>query len=218
MFSCEMVLWLALLRGFVLGFVGSIPVGPVNAAVIDTALRKCFKRAFAIGLGGAVVDFLYSQIAVAGLGPLINRVPNLAPALLGIGGLVLFIFGINAIKSPPVDNKVHAGPPVQMKRALVASFFSGVLITVMNPAALVSWVLLAGTVLADLRGREPFFAGLGILFGTALWFLGIAWLAAKGRVKLGHRATWITRTVGALLIVYGVFLVGKASMVVWAHR
>jgi threonine/homoserine/homoserine lactone efflux protein len=213
-----MVLWLALLRGLVLGFVGSIPVGPVNAAVIDTALRKCFRRALAIGLGGAFIDFIYSQIAVAVLKPFMDRVPGMATALLGLGGVVLVIFGVIAVKSPPTDNKVHAAPPVRMKRELVASFFTGCLITLMNPAALVSWVLLAGTVLADLTRHETVFAGAGIFIGTSAWFCGIAWLASKGRVRLGHRAAWITRAVGALLVIYGVFLVGKASHFVWAHR
>ena len=107
-----------------------------------------------------------------------------------------------------------------MKRALVSSFFTGVLITVLNPAALVSWVLLAGTVLADLTRLESLVAGAGIFIGTSLWFIVIAGLAAKGRVKLGSRAAWITRTVGALLVLYGVFLVGKASATVFAlaHR
>ena len=62
---------LALIRGIIVGFIGGIPVGPVNAAVIDTAMRKCIRRAIAIGVGGAFVDFVYSQIATMGLGSLL---------------------------------------------------------------------------------------------------------------------------------------------------
>jgi threonine/homoserine/homoserine lactone efflux protein len=193
-----------------------MPVGPVNAAVIDTSLRKCFRRAFAVGLGGAFVDFLYSQLAIAGLGPLMDRVPGLATALLGVGGIVLVVFGVMTAQAPPVEKcDPHANNPV-LARALFAAFLTGVVITVANPAALVSWVLLAGTFLADLRGWGAFMAGVGIFLGTTLWFFIIAWLASKGRVRLGARATWITRAVGVLLVVYGVFLVGKASAQVWA--
>lgn len=209
---------LALLRGIVLGFVGGIPVGPVNAAVIDTALRKCLKRAIAIGAGGAFVDFVYSQIACMGLGTLLNEAPGLSTVFLGVGGVVLVVFGCLTVGKPPsVDEPVPAG---MMKRALLSSFITGVLITMMNPAAIVSWVLLAGTVLADLTRGESFVAGLGIFAGTTLWFVLIAGLAHKGRVRLGNRAAWITRTVGALLVIYGVFLVGKASATVFAlaHR
>jgi L-lysine exporter family protein LysE/ArgO len=208
---------LSLLRGLVLGFVCGIPVGPVNAAVIDTALRRCFRRALAIGLGGAFVDFAYSQIASAGLGTLMARVPGLDTAFMLVGGVVLVVFGVVSIQAPAVP--IEAAPPPRfMKRALLAAFVTGVLMTVANPAALVSWVLLAGTVLADLSHRQALLAGVGIFFGTGLWFTIVAWLASKGRVRLGHRAVWVTRAVGALLIIYGVFLVAKTSLVVWAHH
>ncbi len=209
-------MWFALVQGTVLGFVGGMPVGPVNAAVIDTSLRKCFRRALAIGVGGAFVDFVYSQLAIAGIGPLLDRVPGLATGLLGIGGIVLVIFGVMTVQAPPADRSDHEHPV--LTRALLSAFFTGVMITVANPAALISWVLLAGTFLSGLRGWYAVIAGLGIFAGTSLWFLLIAWLASKGRVRLGRRAVWVTRTVGALLVIYGVFLVGKASAAVWAGR
>jgi L-lysine exporter family protein LysE/ArgO len=205
---------LALLRGILVGFIGGIPVGPVNAAVIDTAMRKCVRRAIFVGMGGAFVDFLYSQLGTLGLGSLLDGNPKLATAFVGIGGVVLVVVGLMTVTSPPIEDV--APPPPPARRALVASFFSGAFITLANPAALVSWVLIAGTVLAGMTPLESFIAGIGIFIGTTVWFIGIAWLAAKGRVKLGPRAAWITRTVGGLLVGYGVFLVGKASATVLA--
>jgi threonine/homoserine/homoserine lactone efflux protein len=208
---------LALIQGTVLGFIGGMPVGPVNAAVIDTGLRKCFRRALAVGVGGAFVDFVYSQLAIAGIGPLMDRFPGLSTALLGVGGVILVIYGLMTVQSPPVDREdPHADRPV-MTRALAAAFLTGVLITVANPAALVTWVLLAGTFLSEHRGLAGLVAGGGIFLGTSLWFLIISALASKGRVRLGRRAVWITRTVGTLLVLYGVFLVGKASAQVFSH-
>jgi threonine/homoserine/homoserine lactone efflux protein len=206
----------ALLHGLVLGFVGGIPVGPVNAAVIDTALRKCVRRAIAIGVGGAFVDFVYSQVATAVIAPLMERFPGLSTLLLGVGGIVLVIFGLMSILAPPMPDQAGPARPVVAK-ALVAAFFTGVLITLANPAALVSWVLLAGALLNHLSAFHAFVAGLGIFVGTTVWFVLIAWLASKGRVRLGQRARLITRGVGALLVVYGIFLVAKASVNVWAH-
>lgn len=211
-------MYLPLLRGLLLGFVAGIPVGPVNAAVIDTAMRHCVFRALAIGLGGAFVDFVYSQLAVLGLGPLLANRPQLSTLLLGLGGVVLIVFGLVTARSRDVQRAIPAEQPKVRTGALFASFALGALITVMNPAALVSWVLLAGTVLADLSRAEAFVAGLGILAGVSIWFVFITWLAHKGRVRLGERAVWVPRLVGVLLVGYGVFLVTKATLVVWAAR
>jgi L-lysine exporter family protein LysE/ArgO len=205
---------LALLRGVMLGFIGGMPVGPVNAAVIDTALRKCVRRAFCIGLGGAFVDFLYSQIAALGLFSVFARYPDVQTAFLLIGGVVLVVFGVLTAFKPYAP--IPPAPAGLQRGALMWSFLTGVAITIMNPANFVSWFLLAGTLLAGLSRFECFVAGIGIFIGTSVWFSIITALAAKGRVKLGHRAAWVTRTVGAFLVVYGVFLVGKASATVFA--
>ena len=204
---------LALLRGVMLGFLGAIPVGPVNAAVIDTAIRKCVRRAFCIGVGGAFVDFLYSQIAALGLMSVLARAPGLQTAFLLTGGVILVVFGVLVVGKPPVPVTAFEAPPPGGR---FRSFLTGVAMTVMNPANFVSWFLLAGTVLAGLSRTECFIAGLGIFAGTTVWFALITWLSAKGRVKLGPHAAWITRAVGATLVIYGVFLVGKASATVFA--
>src|SRR5215470_13497336 len=168
---------LALLRGVMLGFVSGIPVGPVNAAVIDTALRKCVRRAFCIGLGGAFADFLYSQIAALGLLGIFARYPDVQTAFLLIGGVILVVFGVLTVTKPPVEPQKPAPPAALQRGALAWSFLTGIAITVMNPANFVSWFLLAGTVLAGLTRGECFVAGIGIFAGTSAWFFLVTMLA-----------------------------------------
>src|SRR5687768_2256428 len=108
---------LALIRGVLVGFIGGIPVGPVNAAVIDTAVRKCVRRAIAVGMGGAFVDMLYSQVAIMGLGSLLSGAPNLATAFLGIGGVVLVALGVMTVAKPPIEDTPPPPPP--KRRALI---------------------------------------------------------------------------------------------------
>jgi len=208
---------LALLRGLILGFVGGIPVGPVNAAVIDAAMRQGVRRAFFIGVGGGFVDFLYSQIAATGYLQVLTRYPDLQTAFLLIGGVTLVVYGVLTVGKPTPVPEPHL-PKNLTGGAVARSFFTGVALTVMNPANAVSWFLLAGTLLAGLSQLGCLIAGIGIFGGALVWFVVLTQLAARGRVRLGaHRAAWITRTVGALLVVYGVFLVGKASASVFAQ-
>lgn len=209
---------LPLLVGVGVGFVGSIPVGPVNAAVIDTSLRKCFVRACAVGFGGAFVDFVYSQISVSVLAPLFESQPGLKSLFFGVSGVVLVVFGVVMAMNAAVGQAEAQPKKPVLARALASAFLSGVIITLANPAALVSWVVFAAPFLVGMTRLQALLAGGGIFVGTSIWMVSIAWLAHKGRVKLGPRAAWITRTAGALLVIYGVFLVGRASLVVWAQN
>jgi predicted metal-binding membrane protein len=50
----------------------------------------------------------------------------------------------------------------------------------------------------------------GIGVGSFGWFALVAYLADHGKKVLGHRAVWITRIVGVLLVVYGLYSLGRA--------
>src|ERR1700704_4337939 len=125
-------MFVALIRGLLLGFVGGIPVGPVNAAVIDTAMRKCVRRAFCIGLGGAFVDFIYSQIAAMGLLQVLARYPDLQTAFLLVGGVIRVVFGSLPVGKPPIVSDPAVAPAGLQRGALIWSFLTGVAITFMN--------------------------------------------------------------------------------------
>ncbi len=196
-----------------LGLAAGIPFGPVNAAVVDTSMRQCHRTALAVGVGGAFVDFIYSQLAVWGIGKFLKQYPDLSSLLVGASGVVLVIFGLRTLFAPPLREEDRARR--LENKALWSAFFSGVLLTLANPAALVSWVVLAGALLSDLTYVEALLAGLGIFIGCTGWFAGIGWLARQGRLRFGQRALWLTKTIGAFIVAYGVFLVGKAGLSVW---
>jgi L-lysine exporter family protein LysE/ArgO len=196
-----------------LGLAAGIPFGPVNAAVVDTSMRQCHRTALAVGLGGAFVDFIYSQLAVWGIGRFLKQYPDLSSFLVGGSGVVLVVFGLRTLFAPPFREEDRARR--LENKAMWSAFFSGVLLTLANPAALVSWVVLAGALLSDLTYLEALVAGVGIFIGCSGWFAGISWLARMGRLRFGQRAMYVTKTIGALIVAYGVFLVGKAGLTVW---
>ena len=60
-------IFIAALAGFVSAFVfSSIPVGPVNLAIINEGARRGFLWAMLIGLGAAAMEVSYCAIAFAG--------------------------------------------------------------------------------------------------------------------------------------------------------
>jgi threonine/homoserine/homoserine lactone efflux protein len=176
-------------------------------------MRQCHRTALAVGVGGAFVDFIYSQLAVLGIGKFLKQYPDLSSLLVGVSGVVLVIFGLRTLFAPPLREEDRARR--LENKALWSAFFSGVLLTLANPAALVSWVVLAGALLSDLTYVEALVSGLGIFLGCTGWFAGIGWLARQGRLRFGQRALWLTKSIGAGIVAYGVFLVGKAGLTVW---
>jgi threonine/homoserine/homoserine lactone efflux protein len=211
-------LLLAFLRGIALGIAAGVPFGPVNAAVVDTAMRRGYRLGMCVGIGGAFVDLIYSQLAVMGIGGLLKRHPDLSAFLVGGSGVVLVVFGLKTILAPALGNEDReVKDRAAGGRPALSAFFSGVLLTLANPAALISWVLLAGAWLGDLSRTGALFAGFGIFAGCTLWFALIAHLARRGALKFGQKAMWLTKTIGALIVVYGIILVGKAGIAFAAH-
>jgi L-lysine exporter family protein LysE/ArgO len=201
-----------LLRGLILGFIAGLPLGPASATVVDTAMRHSRRKAIAVGVGAALVDFVYCLLVVAGFGQVFRDDTSLANLFMFIGGAVLIVFGIATTRTKPID-------PVDMEvkrtvsgRTLLAACGTGILVSVVNPALIVSWVLLAGTVLAGLDLTEAVVAGTGVFVGVLVWFIAISVLAKRGRFMLGQKAVWITRGAGILLAGYGCYLVWSIGL------
>jgi len=80
----------------------------------------------------------------------------------------------------------------------------------LNPAAIVTWVVVVGPYLADATRVEGFAATLGVLVGSFSWFWFVAYLTTHGKRMMGGKAIWITRVVGMALVGYGLFSIGRA--------
>ena len=59
-------LFIAWLVGALSGFFVSIPVGPINIAIVNEGARKGFWWGFWIGLGAVVMEVVYCAVAFAG--------------------------------------------------------------------------------------------------------------------------------------------------------
>src|SRR5262245_55783392 len=64
---------LAALTGFVSGLLLSIPVGPVNLAILNEGARRGFLWALMIGLGATVMEVIYCFIAFTSFASFFTR-------------------------------------------------------------------------------------------------------------------------------------------------
>lgn len=206
------MLWLFFV-GVLAGALTGVPIGPVNVAVIDTAYRHNLRRALFVALGGAVADGMFAALGVMGVTKILQQHPMVPPSLKIASGIILLTYGILTIRTKPVA-PAHTSAP----RARTASedswsgFFHGFGLICLNPAALITWTLLLGTFVPAATSRQEGIAvALGVLLGSLIWFSFVAYLADHGKNLLGEKAAWIPRVVGALLVLYSVYLIGSGG-------
>jgi arginine exporter protein ArgO len=198
------------LLGAAIGAGTGIPIGPVNVAVIDTAYRHHLKRAIAVGLGGAAADLLYAFLGIVGVGPMLKEHPQVPPILFAASGVVLVAYGIMTVRARPADPTSGAGSGGEDKPYFWGGFALGAALILLNPAAILTWVVIVGSAFTDFTEAQGMVAAIGIGVGSFAWFTFVAFLADGGKKLLGDKTIWITRVVGFALIGYGFFSIGRA--------
>lgn len=203
-----------LLIGIAAGALTGVPIGPVNVAVIDAAYRHTVRRAIAVGFGGACADALYAGLGVLGVTPVLKTYPTVPPILYGVSGVVLMIYGFITARSSSPAKQVHPDgsdeAAAMQKHEIWHGYRIGLLLIVLNPAAVVTWVVIMGSILPEATKIEGALCALGVLIGSFSWFTMVAFLTHKGKDVLGDKAQWIPRVVGIALMFYAVYLIAKA--------
>lgn len=204
-----------LLIGIAAGALTGVPIGPANVAVIDAAYRHTLRRAISVGLGSAVGDCIYAAAGVLGVTPVVQSYPNVLTILYAISGVVLLIYGFLTARSQPVKPAVPASEDAAsestVQRKEVWSGFSvGLALILLNPAAIVTWVIITTSMPAHDGVLQGLAAAVGVFGGSWGWFSLVAYLTHRGKNVLGDKAAWIPRIIGIALMVYAVYLLGKA--------
>jgi arginine exporter protein ArgO len=196
--------------GIGIGIATCVPIGIANIMVIDAAHRHGARRAFGTSIGGALADGVYASLGIFGVGPLLARHPTVPLVLRAVTGCVLVLYGAVLLRArrAPVDGKPGA-PEASRSRQLARGIGVGLAATLLNPSALVTWVVLVGSHATGVSPDEGAAWVLGIVVGTFAWFLVVMQLALHGQRRLRGNAAWMTRVVGALVIASGVVTLGR---------
>ena len=153
----------AALLGLFLGAVMGMPIGVVNAAVVEAALADRARFAIGLGLGGALADATHATVAFAGI-------THLDPAWTTPLTVVAIAWVI--VYALITWRRRKRGAP---RRWAIPS---GLMLTLPNPASLTAWIGIAALLP---RQPEPFVVGGGVLLGSAVWFTVLAKFVAKHR-------------------------------------
>ena len=173
------------------------PVGPIGLLVIQCTLRHGVAVGVATGFGAAVADASYGAVGAYGVTALLAWLQGVrVPLVLG-GGAFLLWLAWRTWRAAPAS----AGAPLSAVPVLWPSFIGTFLLTLSNPATVLSFVAIFGALAAQQQGvASPAVMVAGVLLGSALWWLALCAAVGRLRQRFDARAQrWVGR-VSALML------------------
>jgi len=190
---------IAFVVGFIIGFFSSVPIGPINIAVMMKGLSNNTAQGLMIGTGSGWMDFVYCAAAMFGISSLSTN-PHV-DLIFQIATFFIFLaFGIKTTFFKIPEAKLF-------KRY----FLLGIVLYLSNPSFIAYWITVAGIIhgyhiLAVSAYNNLFFA-LGTGFGTTGWFMVLLELVEKQKMKLDKSLIEkITRGCGVILLIISLFM------------
>jgi threonine/homoserine/homoserine lactone efflux protein len=181
------------------GLAIAAPVGPIGLLVIQRTLRRGRAAGLATGLGAAMADALYGALGAFGVTALIDALQAArVPLALAGGGFLLWLAWRTWRSAPPAQAAAVAGRP-----GLAGAFAGTFALTLGNPATILSFVAVFGTLGARLgggAGASPWPMIAGVLFGSAAWWLVLSTTVAALRGRFDARAMRIVNAASALAL------------------
>jgi threonine/homoserine/homoserine lactone efflux protein len=198
---------LSLLKGLLIGFSIAAPVGPIGVLCIRRSLVDGRLVGFVTGLGAATADAVYGAVAAFGLTAISGFLVGQKLWLGLIGGAFLCYLGVRTfLASPPAE------PGAGTTRGLASAYGSTLVLTVTNPATILSFVaLFAGIGLGISQSYSAATAMVaGVFVGSALWWLALS--AGVSLVRARFTAAWmraVNRVSGTILCGFGIWALWK---------
>jgi threonine/homoserine/homoserine lactone efflux protein len=209
---------LGLACGFVGGFVGAIPPGPIGITCLRRSLLGERRQAYHVALGGASVDVLTCALVGFGVGWVLERVVT-SPWVRGPLALFLVASGVKLLldarssgnAGDGTGERVPSAPPRGTAIAGMPGlpFLTGFLQGASNPGPFVNWTLFISFLIGHrLLDPSPAGAGgfaVGVGLGVFSWFSLL--IRAAHRLR-DHSGPWVARSTvvaGAFLLATGLY-------------
>lgn len=196
------------LKGLLMGFIVSAPMGPVGVLVIKRVLNKGLFQGYITGLGASLGDAFYAALAAFGLSFLTGFLEREKDWLRLIGGVFLIGVGIVWLRKKKSFEDFKAVPEKSehFVQVLTSAFF----LDLANPFTLVVYIALISSFAFSHTSpldMKAWAIVIGIAMGAAVWWLILIHLVALFRKKLTARSLQILNHMTAwLVILFGGFI------------
>lgn len=190
MSSALPLFWQSLLIGLSI----AAPVGQIGVLAIQRTLDRGRAAGLATGLGAAAADAVYGAIGAFGVSALIGFLLGARVWLTVFGAAFLLWMAWGMARKPVSRNGADlsavapAGASRDAKTSLLRDFAGTFALTLSNPGTILSFIAVFGMLAGRAPVSTPWVMVVGVLVGSALWWL----LLSTGVGLLRHRfdARW----------------------------
>ncbi len=180
--------------------------GPDFAVVVRESVAQGRRAGSWTALGVGCGIFVHVAYSLLGIGLIVSQSIVLFNLFKWLGAAYLVYLGWRALRARPMSLEAIDGANAPVARSAWRAFVIGFVTNGLNPKATLFFLSLFTVVISpDTPLLVQAGYGLYLAGATALWFLLVAWLFSRGRVRagfarLGH---WFDRLTGAVLIGLG---------------
>ena len=194
-----------LIKGLIVGFLASIPLGPVGVLCIQRTINKGRTSGLISGMGAATIDAFFAIVAAFGLTYIINFIEEQQFYIQLIGGGVLIFLGAKIFNTNPIKQiRRHR----KKKNKLIEDYFSVLFLTLSNPLAIFLFVAAfagIGMVTSKDSSLKSSFITSGVFFGAMVWWGILTFFIDLFRKRFRLKQLWwINKIAGLIIIVFGV--------------
>ena len=196
-----------LVQGLLVGFLASVPLGPIGVICIQRTLNGTQKSGFLSGLGAAAADTIFATIAVFSLSFLTDFMEAHKHWFTAIGGILIIVLGFSIF----YKRVRRASQRRQTKSSLLSDCLSIFFLTLTNPAYILVFITLFAALGISSEGHPTavnLLLILGVLTGASCWWFTLTYAVNKLRQRFRLRHLWwINKITGSVIILFGVLLV-----------
>jgi len=193
------------LKGLLVGFLISTPVGPIAVLCIQRTLNKGRLHGMVSGLGAATADAIYSFIAAFGLTFISNFLIKEQLWFRLVGGLFLCYMGVRVFLSKSKQRSAPAD-----STSYIRDYISAFFLTLTNPITFFAFAAtFAGLGLVRMIERhiDALLLVAGVFVGAGLWWLILSGITVTFLGSLLYsKPAWLNKTSGIVIIIFGLFI------------
>ncbi|MBN9408497.1 MAG: LysE family transporter [Burkholderiales bacterium] len=196
------------LPSLLIGVSVAAPVGPIGVLTIQRSLQYGPRAGLATGLGAAAADAVYGAVGAFGVSWLIRALVavRLPMVIAGSAFLLWMAWQLVRARAAPMPS------PGGTDSGSLWRYFAGTFVlTLSNPATILSFIAIFGAMAGRSAIAEPATLVLGVLLGSAAWWLFLS--SAVGRLRHRFDARWQQRTHQASAVVLVLFALWQVASV-----